>query len=257
MQQNTTKAKLQAGETVFGCFIRYPDATLAEVLALLGWDFLVIDAEHATIEPRDCEQMVRAAELRGVTPIVRATTNLAPTILRFMDSGAHGALIPWVNSAAEAEAAVRAIKYWPRGVRGLAGVRANDYGLSGGLGDYVAKANAETLVVVQIESTTAHDNIEEIAAVEDIDVIFIGPNDLAHSMGLPGQVRHPDVVAAMEHIGAVVGKSKAVLGLMATNAADAIAWQQRGARFITIGMDTLLAPAVRGYLSTVREGIGG
>ena len=102
MQTNSTKAKLQAGEMVLGCFVRYPDASLIEVLGYLGWDFLVFDGEHGTLEPRDCENLVRAAELRGVTPIVRVTTNLAPIILRYLDTGAQGALVPWINSAEEA-----------------------------------------------------------------------------------------------------------------------------------------------------------
>jgi len=94
-----TKAKLDAGETVFGCFVRYPDAGLVEMIGYQGWDFVVIDAEHGTVEPRDCEHMVRACELRNVTPMVRVTTNLPPIILRYMDTGAQGLHVPWVNSA--------------------------------------------------------------------------------------------------------------------------------------------------------------
>jgi len=109
LHPNTTKARLKAGETVFGCFVRYPDASLIEVLGYQDWDFLVFDGEHGVIEPRDCEHMVRAAELRNVTPIVRATTNAPPVILRYMDTGAQGVHVPWVNSAAEAEAVVRSL----------------------------------------------------------------------------------------------------------------------------------------------------
>src|SRR5712692_2312867 len=107
------KEKLKAGETTFGCFVRYPDSSLVEVLGYQGWDFLVFDAEHGTLEPRECENMVRAAELRSTTPIVRVTTNLPPIILRFMDTGAQGVQVPWVNSVADAERAVRAVKYYP------------------------------------------------------------------------------------------------------------------------------------------------
>lgn len=103
--------------------MRYPDAGLVEVLGYQPWDFIVFDGEHGTLEPRDCEHMVRVAELCGVTPIIRVTTNLPPTILRFMDTGAQGLHVPWVNSAAEAEAVVRSVKYHPRGIRGLTGVR--------------------------------------------------------------------------------------------------------------------------------------
>ena len=105
MHTNTAKAKLKAGETIFGCFIRYPEASLVEVMGYQPWDFLVFDGEHGVLEPRDCENLVRAAELRGVTPIVRVPTNLPPQILRLMDTGPLGLHVPWVNSAAEAEAA--------------------------------------------------------------------------------------------------------------------------------------------------------
>lgn len=252
MRSNATKAKLQAGQTVFGCFVRYADANLAEVLSYQGWDFLVFDGEHGTIEPRDCENMVRAAELHEVTPIVRVTTNLPPIILRFMDSGAHGLHVPWVNSAAEAEAAVRAVKYHPRGVRGLAGVRAADYAQRAPLSEYVEQANAETLVVVHIETIQAADRVAEIAGVDGVDVVFIGPNDLSHSMGYPGQQQHPEVQAAMQRVAEAVARSRARLGIMVGTVAAARHWQERGARYIAVGMESLLSPAAREYLQAAR-----
>jgi 4-hydroxy-2-oxoheptanedioate aldolase len=253
LRPNTLKAKLKAGETVFGCFTRYPDPTLAEVLSYQGWDFLVFDGEHGVIEPRDCENMVRAAELHDVTPIVRVTTNLAPVILRYMDSGAHGLHVPWVNTGAEAEAVVRSVKYHPRGIRGLAGVRAADYGQRGPLGEYVRQANAETLVVIHIETIEAVERLPEIVAVEGLDVIFIGPTDLSHSLGVPGEVQHPTVQAAMQRVIDAVAGTDMALGVMAFNAQGAREWRERGARYITIGLESLLAPAMRGYLKTVRE----
>ncbi len=253
MQTNTTKAKLKAGETVYGCFTRYPDPTLVEVLTYSGWDFLVFDGEHGTIEPRDCENMVRAAEIRGTTPIVRVATNAAPTILRMMDSGAHGLHVPWVNSAMEAEAVVRAVKYQPRGVRGLAGIRAADYGQAGTLGDYVRTANAETLVVIHIETVEAVEQLPEIVAVDGLDVIFIGPTDLSHSVGYPGQQNHPEVQATMQRIVDIVRQTDLALGVMATGAESAREWRERGARYITVGLESVLMPAARGYLETVRS----
>lgn len=253
MQTNTTKAKLKAGATVCGCFMRYPDPTLVEVLTFAGWDFLVFDGEHGTIEPRDCENMVRAAEVRGTTPIVRVATNTAAVILRMMDTGAHGLHVPWVNSAQEAEAVVRAVKYQPRGVRGLAGIRAADYGQAGTLGDYVRVANAETLVVIHIETVEAVEQLPEIVAVDGLDVIFIGPTDLSHSLGYPGQQNHPQVQATMQRIVDIVGATDLALGVMATGAASAREWQQRGARYITVGLETVLTPAARAYLEAVRS----
>ena len=253
MRTNATKAKLKAGETVFGCFTRYPDATLVEVLGYQGWDFIVFDGEHGTIEPRDCEQMVRAAELRDVTPIVRVPTNQPPIILRYMDSGAHGLHVPWVNSSAEAEAVVQSVKYQPRGVRGLAGIRAADYAQQGTFAEYVETANRETLVVIHIETIDAVRQVPEIAAIDGVDVIFIGPTDLSHSLSVPGQPQHPSVQEAMQQvIDAVKGTDKA-LGIMVTNADGARQWQERGARYITIGLESLLAPAMRGYLQNVRS----
>ncbi len=252
MQKNTTKAKLQAGEHVFGCFVRYPDATLIEVQGYLGWDFLVFDGEHGTLEPRECENMVRAAELRGVTPIVRVTTNLAPIILRYLDTGAQGLHVPWVNTADEAERAVRAVKYFPRGNRGLAGVRASDFAQIGNLADYVVKANSETLVVLQVESAEAIEHLPKIVETDGVDVVFIGPNDLSHSLGFPGQMDHPKVKSALEQISAVVLPSKKALGIMVTNANAAREWRQRGARYITITLDSVACPAVRAYLAACR-----
>lgn len=252
MKTNTTKTKLKAGETVFGCFVGYPDAALVEVLGYQPWDFIVFDGEHGTLEPRDCENMVRAAELRGVTPIVRVTTNLPPIILRFMDTGAQGLHVPWVNSAEEAENVVRSVKYYPRGIRGLAGVRAADYGQTIPFSEYVQQANQETLVVIHIETAEAVERLPDIAAIEGIDVIFIGPTDLSQSYGVPGQPQHPDVQKAMQKIVEVVATSPAALGVMVANQDAAQQWRERGARYITIRFESLLAPAARAYLQAVR-----
>jgi 4-hydroxy-2-oxoheptanedioate aldolase len=252
VRPNTTKAKLKAGQTVLGCFVRYPDASLIEMLGYQDWDFLVFDGEHGVIEPRDCEHMVRAAELRGVTPIVRATTNMPPIILRYMDTGAQGVHVPWVNSGAEAEAVVRAVKYHPRGIRGLASVRAADFGQRAPFGEYVHQANAETLVVVHIETLEAVKRLPEIVAVDGLDVIFIGPTDLSHSLGVPGEVEHPKVQAAMQEIVDTVARTDLALGIMVGSAQAARQWRERGARYITVGLESLLVPAVRGYLLAAR-----
>ncbi len=252
MQPNTTKAKLKAGETVLGCFVRYPDASLVEVLSYQAWDFIVFDAEHGTLEARDAENMVRAAELRGVTPIVRVTTNQQPIILRYMDTGAQGLHIPWVNSAAEAESAVQSVKYHPRGFRGLAGVRAADYAQTIPLGDYVQTANSETLVVIHIETAEAVERLSGIITVNDLDVIFIGPTDLSHSFGLPGQPQHPVVQAAIRRIVDLVAGTNLALGIMVSSAQDARQWSDRGARYITIGLESILCQSARDYLSAAR-----
>jgi 4-hydroxy-2-oxoheptanedioate aldolase len=252
MMHNVAKARLKRGEIVHGCFVRYPDATLAEVLCLQPWDFLLFDGEHGTIEPRDCEHLVRAAELRGVTPLVRVPANQPAIILRYLDTGAYGLHVPWVNSAAEAEAAVRAVKYQPRGQRGLAAVRAADFGQTMPLSDYVARANAETLVVLHVETVQAVAALSDMLAIDGVDVLFIGPTDLSHSLGYPGQPQHPEVQAVMQQIAAQVAQSDKALGILVQNADAAREWITRGARYIATGVEALLAPAMRNYLERVR-----
>jgi len=253
LQTNKAKAKLKAGGTIFGCFVRYPNASLIEVMGYQPWDFLVFDGEHGNIESADCENMVRAAELRGVTPIVRVPTNQPHIILRYMDTGVQGLHVPWVNSAAEAEQVVRSVKYHPRGIRGLAGIRAADFGQAGTLGDYVQKANAETLITIHIETIDAVNHLEEMVAVDGLDVIFIGPTDLSHSLGVPGQPQHPTVQAAIQRIIDIGLKSNAAVGIMVTSAAVACEWRDKGLRYITIGFESVLTPAVKEYLRVVRE----
>jgi len=152
MIRNLTKAKLAAGERVVGCFLRHAASDLAEYLALLGWDYLVFDGEHGAVTSRDISNLSRAVELHGVTPIARVPTNLPHPILRFLDAGAHGVHVPWVNTPSDADRAVRSVKYHPRGVRGLAGNRSGEYALNIPLEEAVQVANRETLTVIHIES---------------------------------------------------------------------------------------------------------
>lgn len=252
MRTNETKARLRAGDCVFGCFVRYPDPGLAELLALQGFDFLVFDGEHGTMEPRECENMVRAAELRGLTSVVRVPANQAPVILRFMDTGAQGVQVPLVTSAEDADAAVRSVKYWPRGTRGLAGVRAASYGQEEPLADYVVQANEETLVVIQIETRDALEHVPQIAAVDGVDVVFIGPTDLSQTLGVPGQTSHPLVEEAFDTIVRGMVGSPAALGVLVPDAEGARRWRERGARYIAVTIDSLLVRSARELLAAVR-----
>ena len=252
MLTNTTKAKLAAGEPVFGCFVRYAEPSLAEYVAMLGWDFLVFDGEHGMLQPGDVEDLCRALELRGVTPIARVTTNQAHIILRFLDSGIHGVHVPWVNTPQAVEQAVRSVKYAPRGERGLAGTRASEWGLREPLETYVERANRETMVIVHIETREAVEAIEDYVAIDGVDVLFLGPTDLSQSMGHPGRADHPDVVAAMERVAEVVVPSDKVLGIYAGTAAMTEAWLARGARYFTTGLEIFLKDGMTAHLDRLR-----
>ena len=252
MLENRTKAKLAAGEPAFGCFVRTAEPQLIEYVGMLGWDFLVFDAEHGSLQPREVEDLCRAIEPRDTTPMVRVTTNDAPTILRFLDTGAHGVHVPWVNSAADAERAVRSVKYTPRGIRGLAGSRASEWGLREPIGEYVQRANRETLVVIQIETQDAVDAIDEYLAIDDIDVLFLGPTDLSQSLGHPGDLRHPDVLAAMDRVADAVVGSGTTLGIYAGTVDMTKEWLDRGARYFTASLEPFLRDGMRAHLRDVR-----
>jgi 4-hydroxy-2-oxoheptanedioate aldolase len=248
MQIHSTKTKLAAGDCVYGCFCRYPDPALAELVALQGFDFLVFDGEHGTIEPRDCEGLVRAAELRGPAPLVRVPSNQPSVLLRFLDTGAVGVHVPLVGSAEEAEAAVDAVKYAPRGSRGLAGVRAAAYGAVP-LAEYTTQANEATIVVIQVETRAAVGRVSEIAAVEGVDVVFVGPTDLSQAFGVTGQTAHPLLERAYEGIAEAVAASPAALGVLVADEAGAEHWHQRGARYIAVTIDSLIVSRTRAFLT--------
>lgn len=253
MLENTTRAKLAAGDAVFGCFIRYREPAFAEFVAMQGWDFIVFDAEHGTLEPRDVEDLCRAGELRGVTPIARVTTNQPHTILRFMDTGIHGIHVPWVNTPEGVEQAVQSAKYGPRGQRGLAGSRASDWGMYESIADYTVRANRETMVIVHIETQAAVDAVEDYLAIDGVDVLFIGPTDLSHSLGHPGDPNHPDVVAAMDRVAAAVVPSAKTLGIFAATSESAERWLAKGARYIATGTDGFVKQGMQTYLDHVRS----
>jgi 4-hydroxy-2-oxoheptanedioate aldolase len=191
MKENSTKKKIREGGNVYGVFIPMWSPTILEIIGHIGFDFALLDAEHSPMSAESCEHMVRAAECVNITPIIRIAVNMRQNILRYLDIGAQGVMMPQLNNKAEVEAVIESVKYPSQGKRGLAGVRAAEYGITGPLGDYVEVANRETMVLAQVETMQAVDNIKDILTVPDIDVMFIGPSDLSSAMGYPGQVNHP------------------------------------------------------------------
>jgi 4-hydroxy-2-oxoheptanedioate aldolase len=252
MFSNETKRKLNDGGVVVGCLLPYPEPTLAEMLALAGFDFVLLDGEHGTFEPRDVAHASRAIELRGATPLARVTANRAEVILRFLDAGAHGVQVPTLNSGAEVEVAVRSAKYGPRGDRGLAAGRMSDFGLTVPIDEYTTIANEQTMVIGHVETAEAVTNVEEFVEVDGLDVVFLGPVDLSHSLGHPGDLTHPTVAEAMERVASVVIPSDKALGVYAPTTEGARAWIDRGARYILSGIDSFILEGSTDYL----EGVG-
>jgi 4-hydroxy-2-oxoheptanedioate aldolase len=238
MNVNKVKQKLAAGELVIGSIVYVPSAKLTEIISLIGFDFVVIDMEHGPVDIGLAEEMVRAAEGADVTPIIRVTHNTPHLILRALDIGALGIHVPEINSVDGARSMVESAKYSPEGHRGLAGIRAAQYGLKGPLADYAAAANRETMVIAHIEDVPAINNLDALLEVDGIDVYFLGPTDLSNSLGIPGQTQDPRVVTLVEEaIKRIVGAGK-IAGCITAD-------PEAARRYTTLGVRYLLTHAIR------------
>lgn len=199
LQPNKLKRALADGTPVFGLINSVPAPLLVEMLGYAGYDFVIIDLEHSCTNLETVEHALRAAECSGTTSLVRVPGPDPATILRVLDAGAQGVVIPHVSSADEARAAVSPSRYHPLGTRGISGGRTTGFGTIG-LTDYFALANAEILVAVMIEDRAGVDAIDAILAVPGIDLVIEGAVDLSQSFGVPGQRLNPDVQAAIAHL---------------------------------------------------------
>jgi len=200
VRENKTKKLISEGKAAIGGFLGIKSPELVEIMGYAGLDFVIIDSEHGSPGSETIEEMIRAAEVTGITPIVRVTNVNDPTlILRALDSGAQGVQVPMVEDGPTAERIVRFSRYFPLGRRGLAGVRAARYGTVD-MGRYVQEANREVMVVAQIETVKGVEHAAEIAAVDGIDLVFVGPMDLSQSLGIPAQRSNPLLLETMEQV---------------------------------------------------------
>lgn len=192
------KRKLRDREVALGCWITLGHPAIAEIMARAGFDWLVVDLEHSVISIDVAGELIRTIDLCGVAPLVRLTSNEPDQIKRVMDAGAHGIVVPMVNTPDEAARAVAATRYAPRGSRGVGLARAQGYGVN--FQDYLKWQSDGPVVIVQIEHKNAVDQLEEILTVPGIDGFIIGPYDLSCSMGIPGQFENTEFTDAMTHI---------------------------------------------------------
>jgi 4-hydroxy-2-oxoheptanedioate aldolase len=253
VRPNLVRQKLQAGEVVIGCFVGFPSPEVVELCGHSGYDFVLIDAEHGAITPASAYHMVLAAEASGTVPLIRVPHNEPSIILRYLDIGAAGVMVPQVNSAAEARAVVEAVKYHPHGKRGLAPTRAASYGFGATLTEYTEISNRETIVIAQMENIVGVENVPEIIEVPGIDVLLIGPSDLAQSMGYPGQLGHPEVLATIARIRDMCKGSAVALGTIAADAATTNQLIEQGFRVITPSASGLIAQWSRNYLADIKR----
>ncbi|MCO8144113.1 aldolase/citrate lyase family protein [Rhodovulum tesquicola] len=244
---NRFKAALRAGHPQIGIWNAIPQPMIAELLAGCGFDWVLVDTEHAPMEVRDVLPALQAiAAHPAASAVVRVAINDWVLIKRHLDQGAQSLMVPYVQSRQEAEQAVRAMRYPPRGVRGVAGItRASRFGL---IPDYIACAEQELCLIVQVETRAGLERLEEIATVEGVDGVFIGPADLAASLGFPGQAGHPEVVAAIEGAIARLAAVGVPSGILSTDAAFARRCMALGTAFTALGIDVALLARAAGAL---------
>ncbi|MCA1646869.1 MAG: 2-dehydro-3-deoxyglucarate aldolase [Chloroflexi bacterium] len=249
MVDTRLKDKLTAGRpaTVIAPFAS--SAGLVELLGHQGFDGVFLDCEHGPAGWEAVEHMARAAELAGYSPVVRVPSSDAATITRALDRGASGIQVPHVNTRAEAEAIVQHAKYAPLGHRGWSGWR-------GALGiepdDYARVANEQTLVAIMLEEVESLENLDEILKVDQVDVFFVAPGDLAQSMGVPGQMTHPQVTTAIEDALRRIVAAGRVSGTLTTpKLLDR--HLELGVQFLYVGLGSLLNPAASAFIQRVES----
>jgi 2-keto-3-deoxy-L-rhamnonate aldolase RhmA len=236
MGENRLKQQLQAQEVVLGLFINCNYPALVEICGYAGFDFAIADLEHGAMHTLAAENLCRAADTVGLSPLVRVATNHPAQIQAALDIGSAGVLIPQVQSEAEALAAVRAAKFYPLGNRGLSfATRAGMYGTAGGA--ITEQMNQQSLVIVQVEGKEGVANIEAIAKVPHLDGIFLGPYDLSQSLGIPGQVRDPQVISLMQQCVKLIRQSGKIAGTYADNPEIAKEWIALGVQLVAVGVD--------------------
>lgn len=249
MKQNIVKTRLTNSQPVLGVLATSADPTVAELCGLSGLDFYMIDGEHSPITTAQVQDIVRACEVSGITPLARVRSNDAKLIAQFLDAGVMGIMLPGVSTAADLQAFVQAVRYPPLGKRGFGFVRANEY-LQGAMTqtEYVQFANEQILVLPQIEDKDAIENLDEMLTIDGVDGFIIGPRDLAMSMGYYDGQSHDDVKQAIGGAVDKIKKAGLVIGTTAATGDQARALIDRGVLFCLNTFSGLLKSAVSDFM---------
>ena len=256
MRENALRRLWAQDKAALGGWLTNPSAASAEVFAHAGFDWVCIDTQHGLIDYQTSVEMLRAISTTDAVPIVRVPWNEPGIIMKSLDAGAYGVIIPMVNSRAEAEAAVSYCRYAPKGVRSYGPVRANLYAGR----DYFQNANETVLCIVMIETARALENLDEIVSVSGVDAAYIGPADLSVSLGFPPASYHDDP----KYAGAVQGvldacrRHNVVPGFHGGNPSNARARVEQGFRFVEVCEDMgAMARTAAADLSAVRGDVAG
>jgi 2-keto-3-deoxy-L-rhamnonate aldolase RhmA len=253
MGAGETKRRICAGQPVFGCWLEMCSPIAAEIVAQAGYDAVLIDLEHGPGSILDAVSLMHAVQGRPCAPLIRVPTNDPVILKRVLDIGVAGVMVPAVNTAAQAMAAVSACRYPPNGIRGMAAsiVRASDYGAN--WREYTADAAKNLLIMCQIESSEGVENAAAVAAVEGVDMLFIGPFDLSASLGHFGEPDHPDVRKKIAQVEAAAKQAGCALGGIPTPERSADDLLAAGYRLILADADVgLLGDTARARVKALR-----
>ena len=248
------RGRLHSGETVIGSWLALGSPNVAEILAAVGFDFLVVDLEHSPTSLETMAEMIRVIEASGTIPLVRVTSNDAHQIKRVLDAGAYGIVVPNIQDGDDAQNAVAATKYPPMGRRGVGIARAQGYGAR--VTEYRESASTGLCVVVQIESMKAVHHCREIASVDGVDALMIGPYDLSSDLGVPGDFTSRAFTEKVEEVRGSAESAGVALGMhvVEPNPDEIKRLSQQGFRFFAYGVDMrILDASARQGLKAARD----
>ena len=249
------KEKLAGGGTCAGAFLKIPSPDMVEVFAGTDLDFVIADAEHGPISPESCQAMVRAGDAAGLPVLARiGEANVAGTVTRFLDTGIGGVHLPRIDSVVDALAQFELLFHPPHGIRGLAGGRWARYGKVAPLPQLLDSLPASLVVVVQIESRTALDNLDQLLSLPVPDVYFIGPTDLAASLGFRGDKDDVRVVDEVDGAIASITAAGRTAGVIAGSAAEVERYCRAGVRYFVFNGEALAQAGAAGVLAGISQG---
>jgi 4-hydroxy-2-oxoheptanedioate aldolase len=251
IQPNKTKAKLRQNLPVYGVISTSDDPQLAELFGSAGFDFYMLDAEHALIDPARAIHVIRACELTKITPLVRIGSKDPKIVLQYLDAGMMGVMMPGLESVEEVQMLVNAIKYFPAGKRGMGISRASGYTAYTGMTapEYINFSNEETMVIIQFEDDKLLDKFPAMCAVPGLDACVIGPRDLSLNMGFPDGANHPEVQDVIDKVIAIMKQVGISAGITAGTRADAAKQVARGASMILAASQSLILSGSKQFLS--------
>ena len=253
IRSNLIKPGLKAGKSYIGTFAKMTDASVVELFAFCGFDYFIVDNEHSQMSKETLVNLLRAADISGIVPIVRVRENSRAQMLQALDAGALGIMVPETSTVAEVEHVIASAFYAPQGSRGYtASNRAAGYG-NMDAAEYARTANANVMTIVYCETTEAIANLDAMLAVPHLDVLWMGPMDLSQALGVTGQPHHPKVVAAMDDIIARCKKAGVAVGTIAADAQTTQDLLRRGVQLIGLSSDqAMIMNAGKRFLKEIR-----